>query len=86
MSFNRLSRKSSFKWSFLIMEKGECRCPAGTSFCTSVVFDLHKPLTKPFSLLSNRKLFSGDTSLFSTVQDIIISTVSLKLHLTKISE
>ena len=40
----------------------------------------------PNGLQSNRKLFADDTSLFSTVQDITTSTVSLNNDLTKISE
>ena len=40
----------------------------------------------PNGLQSNPKLFPGDTSLFSTVQDITTSTVSLNSDLTKISE
>ena len=40
----------------------------------------------PNGLQSNPKLFADDTSLFSTVQDITTSTVSLKNDLTKISE
>ena len=37
-------------------------------------------------LQSNSKLFADDTSLFSTVQDITTSIVSLNNDLTKISE
>ena len=40
----------------------------------------------PNGLQSNPKLFADDTSLFSTVQDITKSTVSLNNDLTKISE
>ena len=40
----------------------------------------------PNGLQSNPKLFAEDTSLFSTVQDITTSTVSLNNDLTKISE
>ena len=40
----------------------------------------------PNGLQSNPKLFADDTSLFSTVQDITTSTVSLNNDLTKISE
>ena len=40
----------------------------------------------PNGLQSNPKLFADDTSLFSTVQDITTSTVSLNNYLTKISE
>ena len=53
MSFNRLfkelSRKCSFKWSFLIMDKGGCRRSAGINFETFIVFDLHKRLAKWFT-------------------------------------
>ena len=40
----------------------------------------------PNGLQSNPKLFADDTSMFSTVHDIITSTVSLNNDLTKISE
>ena len=40
----------------------------------------------PNALQSNPKLFADDTSLFSTVQDITTSTVSLNNDLKKISE
>ena len=40
----------------------------------------------PNGLQSNPKLFANGTSLFSTVQDITTSTVSLNNDLTKISE
>ena len=40
----------------------------------------------PNALQSNPKLFADDTSLFSTVQDITTSTVSLNNDLNKISE
>ena len=40
----------------------------------------------PNSLHSNPKLFADDTSLFSTIQDITTSIVSLNNDLTKISE
>ena len=40
----------------------------------------------PNGLQSNPKLFADDTSLYSTVQDITTSTVSLNNDLTKISE
>ena len=40
----------------------------------------------PNGLQSNSKRFADDTSLFSTVQDITPSTVSLNNDLTKISE
>ena len=40
----------------------------------------------PNGLQSNLKLFAGDTSLFSTVQDITPSTVSLNHNLSNISE
>ena len=48
MSFNRLFQKSptksSFKWSLLIVDKGEWRRSAGINFGTFIVFDLHKRL------------------------------------------
>ena len=40
----------------------------------------------PNGLQSNPELFADDNSLFSTVQDITTSTVSLNNDLTKISE
>ena len=40
----------------------------------------------PNGLQSNPKLFTDDSSLFSTVQDITTSTISLNNDLTKISE
>ena len=40
----------------------------------------------PNGLWSNPKLFADNTSLFSTVQDITTSTISLNNDLTKISE
>ena len=40
----------------------------------------------PNDLQSNLKFFADDTSLFSTVEGITISTVSLNNDLTKISE
>ena len=40
----------------------------------------------PNGLQSNPKLFAADTTLFSMVQDITTSTVSLKNDLTKLSE
>ena len=80
MSFNRLFEKSpaksSFKWSVLILDKGECRRSTGINFGTFIVFDLQ----------SNLKLFAYGTSLFSTVQDITTRSVSLNNDLTKISE
>ena len=63
------------------MDKGECRRSTGTNFGTFIVFDLDKRLAK--RLQSNPKLFLDDTSLFSTVQDITTSTVSLNNDLRK---
>ena len=85
MSFNRLLKKSptesSFKWPVLIMDKGECR----RSILGLLLFLIYmNDLTK--GLQSNLKLFTDDTSLFSTVQDITTSTVNLNNDLTKISE
>ena len=40
----------------------------------------------PNGLQSNPKLFADDTSLFSTIQGITTSTISLNNDLTKISE
>ena len=66
------------------MDKGECRSFTGFDFGTFIVFDLHTRLAK--RLQSNPKLFAANTSLFSTVQDIITTTVSLHHDLTKISK
>ena len=63
------------------MDKGECRRSTGTNFGTFIVFDLHKRFAK--RLQSNPKLFPEDTFLFSTVQDVTTSTVSLNNDLTK---
>ena len=52
--FNRLFEKSptkiSFKWSVLIMDKGECWCCAAINFGTFIVFGLHKRLAKRFTV------------------------------------
>ena len=84
MSFNRLFEKSpakgSFKWSALILDKGECRRSTGINFETFIVFDL------PNGLQSNPKLFADNTSLFSTKEDITTSTASVNNDLKKISE
>ena len=54
MSFNRLFEKSptesSFKWSVLIMDKGECRRSTRINFETFIVFHLHKRLAKQFTV------------------------------------
>ena len=54
MSFNRLFEKSptksSFKWSVLIMDKGECRHSTRINFGTFIGFDLHKRLAKRFTV------------------------------------
>ena len=54
MSFNRLFEKSptksSFKWSVLIMDKGECRRSTRINFGTFIAFDLHKRLAKRFTV------------------------------------
>ena len=61
MSFNKLfeksSKKSSFKWSVLIADKGERRRSTRINFGTFIVFDLHKRLA---GLQSNPKLFADD--------------------------
>ena len=88
MSFNRLFKKtptkSSFKWSFLIVDKGECRLPQGSISGPLLLFIYINGL--PNGLHSNPKLYADGASLFSTVQDITARTVSLKNDLTKISE
>ena len=56
MSFSRLfgksPTKSSFKWSVVIMDKGDCRPSTGINFGTFFVSDLHKQLAKWFTFLS----------------------------------
>ena len=47
--FEKSPTKSSFKWSDLIMNKGECRPSTGINFGTFAVFDLHKQLAKRFT-------------------------------------
>ena len=88
MSFNRLSEKSStkgsFKWSVLIVEKGECSRPTGTNFENFITFVFHKRLAN--GLQSIPRHFANDTSLFSTVQDITTRSASLNNDLTKIFE
>ena len=76
--------KSSFEWSVLIMDKIECRRSTGINFGIFIVFDSDKRLVN--GLQSNLKLFAGDTSLFSSLQDITASTVTLNRDPTKISE
>ena len=71
--------KSSFEWSVLIMDKIECRRSTGINFGIFIVFDSDKRL-------ANLKLFADDTSLFSSLQDITTSTVTLNRDPTKISE
>ena len=61
------------------MNKDECRHSTGISIRTFIVFDLHKRLAK-----SDPKPFPDDSSLFSTIQDITTSTVSLNHDLSKI--
>ena len=73
-----------FKWSVLILDKVNAGVLQG-SILGSLLFliyinGLHN------GLQSDPKLFADDTSLFSTVQDITTSTVSLNNDLTKISE
>ena len=88
MSFNRLfeesPRKCSFKWSFLIMDKGGCRRSTGINFETFIVLIYINDL--PNGLQPDLKVFADVTSLFSTIQEIATSTVSLNNDLTKISE
>ena len=66
------------------MDKGECSCSIGINFGTFIFFNYMSDL--PNGLQSNPKLFADNTSLFSTVQHIKASTVSLNHDLTKISE
>ena len=88
MSFNRLFEKlptkSSFKWSILIVDKGEYRRSTGISFGPLLFLIYINEL--PNGLQSNPKCFADDTSLSSTVQDITTSTVSLNNDLSKVSE
>ena len=82
--FEKSPTKSSFKWSVLIVDKGKCRRSTGINFGTLLFFICINDL--PNGLPSNPKRFADDTSLFSTVQEITKSTVSLNNDLTKISE
>ena len=54
MSFNRLFEKpptkSSFKWSVLIMDKGECTRSAGINFGTFIALYLYKRFTEWFTV------------------------------------
>ena len=72
MSFNRLFEKlptkNSFKWSVLIVDKGECRRSTGMNFGTFTVLIYTNDLLN--GLRSNSKLFADDTSLFFTAQDL----------------
>ena len=52
------------------------------NFRDFIVFEFHKRLAKRF----NPEPFADDTSLFSTVQDIITSTIRLNHYLLKVSE
>ena len=47
--FEKSSTKSSFKWSVLIMDKGECRRSTEIDGGTFIVFDLHKRIAKRFT-------------------------------------
>ena len=60
------------------MDKGKCRCSAGFNFGAYNAFYLHNRLAKQFTVL-----FADYTSLFSTVQYITTSTVSLNHVLSK---
>ena len=42
--FEKSTTESSFKWSVLIVDKGEGRRSTGINFGTFIVFDLHKQL------------------------------------------
>ena len=67
------------------MDQGECRLSMQISILGPLLFFIYTN-DLPNSLQSNPKLSADDTSLFSTVQDITTSTVSLNNDLTKISE
>ena len=80
--FEKSPTKSSFKWSVLIMNKGECKHSTGKILGKFIVFELHKRLEKRF----NPEPFAGDTSLFCTVQDIITSIFRINYNHLKVSE
>ena len=70
-SIEKSPTKSSFKWLFLIMGKGECRHSTWVSAGTICINDL------PNGLQSNSKLFADNTSLLSAIHDITTSTIIL---------
>ena len=60
------------------MDKGKCTRSAGFNFGAYGAFHLHKRLAKRVTVF-----LADDTSLFSTVEDITTSTVSLNHDLSK---
>ena len=89
MSFNRLFEKCSTNNSQLNGQfSSRTKVNAGASRGSiqgSLLFLIYMKYL-PNGLESNPKLFADGTSLFSTVQDIITSTVTLNDDLTKFSE
>ena len=52
--FEKSPTESSFKWSILIMDKGECRRSARINFGNFIVFDLHSTTCQTvYSLIQN---------------------------------
>ena len=83
-SFNRLYEKlptkSSFKWSVLIMDKGECRPSTGINFGTFSIFD--KRLTKfRCILIKTRKIIGLIRKLQPAIPRAALLNSFLRSHL-----